>query len=34
LLAIHSAKLIRQSDEKVMADYKAAMFRAMWKSLI
>jgi hypothetical protein len=29
LLAIHSAKLIRQSDEKVMADYKAAMFRAM-----
>jgi len=29
LLAIHSAKLIRQSDEKVMLDYKAPAFRVL-----
>ena len=29
LLAIHSAKLIRQSDEKVLLDYKAAAFRVL-----
>jgi len=28
LLAIHSAKLIRQSDGEILADYKAAPFRA------
>ena len=29
LLAIHSAKVIRQSDEKIMLDYKAAPFRVL-----
>ena len=28
LLAIHSAKVIRQKDETVVAEYKAAPFRA------